>query len=61
MFAADTRSAAGHYLGLGFLPVPVPRVERGKAPLLDGWQDLRPRPADLDRLLPADQPLNVGL
>jgi hypothetical protein len=49
------------YLGLGRIPIPVPRVGRCKSPTLDGWPDLRPTPGDLDRLFPAGQPLNVGL
>jgi DNA polymerase I-like protein with 3'-5' exonuclease and polymerase domains len=49
------------YLGLGRIPIPIPRAGRCKKPALKGWQDLRPAPEDLDRLFPAGEPLNVGL
>jgi hypothetical protein len=58
---ADARSAAAYYIERGFLPVPVPRTGRSKAPVLDGWPDLRPTHADLDRLFPAGESLNLGL
>jgi hypothetical protein len=58
---SDVRAAAAFYLGLGYLPVPVPRAGRHKAPVLDGWPDLRPTPEDLDRLFPPGQRLNLGL
>jgi hypothetical protein len=60
-FPVDVRAAAAHYLSCGRIPVPVPRAGRCKAPVLDGWQNLRPQPEELDRLFPSDQPLNVGL
>jgi DNA polymerase I-like protein with 3'-5' exonuclease and polymerase domains len=58
---AEIRAAAAFYLAQGRLPVPIPRVGNCKAPFLDDWQNLRPTPADLDRLFPAGQDLNVGL
>lgn len=57
----DARAAAANYLGMGFIPVPIPRVGRCKAPILEGWQDLRPSPDDLEDLFPPGQALNVGL
>ncbi len=56
----NLRLAAAHYLGRGFIPIPIPRQGRCKAPTLTGWQDLRPAPEDLDGLFP-DTPCNVGL
>jgi DNA polymerase-1 len=56
----DPRSAAAHYLGRGYIPVPVPRQGRRKAPTLKGWQNLRPAPGDLAMLFPDGQ-CNVGL
>jgi DNA polymerase I-like protein with 3'-5' exonuclease and polymerase domains len=58
---ASPREAAAYYLGRGFIPVPIPRTGNHKAPALDGWQQLRPTPQDLDGLFPADQSLNLGL
>ncbi|MFL5240599.1 MAG: DUF3987 domain-containing protein, partial [Gemmataceae bacterium] len=57
----DVRSAANYYLSLGYKPVPVPRLGRCKAPVLDAWQDLRPTVGDLATLFPRDQELNLGL
>ena len=58
---ADVRSAAGYYLARGVLPIPVPRVGRCKAPVLEGWSALRPKAEDLDALFPEGEELNVGL
>jgi DNA polymerase I-like protein with 3'-5' exonuclease and polymerase domains len=57
----SVRAAAEHYLGQGYLPVPVPRQGRCKAPVLEGWPGLRPTAADLDRLFPPGPALNLGL
>jgi hypothetical protein len=57
----DARSAAGHYLRLRRIPVPIPRTGGCKAPVLDRWPDLRPSDEDLDTLFPSDQALNIGL
>jgi DNA polymerase I-like protein with 3'-5' exonuclease and polymerase domains len=58
---SGVRAAAAYYLRLGYLPVPVPRRGGGKAPVLDGWQQLRPTVAALDDLFPDDASLNLGL
>lgn len=58
---SDVRSAAGYYLQHGYVPVPIPRVGRCKAPILDGWQRLRPSLQDLQKLFPEEQALNLGL
>src|SRR5262249_20458960 len=60
-FPHDAQSAAGYYLDRGYIPVPIPRTGRCRAPTLNGWQQLRPRPEDLEDLFPAGQALNVGL
>jgi hypothetical protein len=58
---AEPRAVAAHYLDLGYIPIPIPRTGRCKAPTLDRWQDLRPSPQDLNSLFPTGQALNVGL
>jgi hypothetical protein len=65
-FPQDARSAAAFYLDRGRLPVPV-RFQ-GKEPWDHqtdkkrlGWQELRPRRQDLDRLFPAATASNLGL
>ncbi|HEY8506667.1 MAG TPA: bifunctional DNA primase/polymerase, partial [Gemmataceae bacterium] len=55
------REAAAFYLERGFVPVPVPRTGRCKAPVIDGWQHLRPGRDDLPGLFPDGEELNLGL
>jgi DNA polymerase-1 len=61
MMPTDAQSAAAYYLERGFPPIPVPRSGRCKAPILDGWQNLRPTQKTLGQLFPTGQALNVGL
>jgi DNA polymerase-1 len=58
-FPSDARSAAGYYLDLGRVPIPVPYRE--KKPVRKEWQKLRPTTDDLADLFPTEEPSNIGL
>ncbi len=58
-FPGDPRKAAELYLLNRWVPVPLHRGT--KKPTLDGYQNLRPVPEDLDGLFPPGRPINVGL
>ena len=54
----STISAAEEYVGRGWAPVPVPY--QGKAPVLDGWGELRLGKDDLPSYFTDDRP-NIGI
>jgi hypothetical protein len=58
-FPHEARPAAELYLRMGLAPIPL--SPRSKKPGLNGWQDLRPTEADLDRLFPPGRCMNLGI
>jgi hypothetical protein len=58
MMPTSVEAAARGYAAAGFAPIPLPRGE--KRPVLDGWQKLRLKPAEVERYSNG-RPQNIGL
>src|SRR4051812_26019895 len=58
-FPRDARSAASLYLSKGLAPIPL--QPRGKAPIGDGWKNLRLTEEDLDDQFPPGVLRNLGI
>lgn len=56
-----TLGASAWYLGHGVQPVPIPRQNGWKSPVLKDWQKLRPTASGLSGLFSNNPPVNIGL
>jgi putative DNA primase/helicase len=56
---SDTLAVAAGYLARGWCPIPIPL--RSKAPILPGWQKLRPTFGDLERFFRGNENIGVTL